>query len=342
MKPTATRAHNGNATGDLAIEYLEKYPHQPTRTIARLLVKEHPGVFTGQTETEQVDKCRIRLTKFRVGCAGMGQGAFVRPKGKQSDCAIPVPPPIADGDDWRIVPVDFLRALLLYDIHIPFHDEAAVQVALQTARKEEVDCIVLGGDLMDFYACSSWERDPRLRDLKAELHLGERFLEVLRDTFKRAQIIYLEGNHEERLWRYAWRNVPELAQMEELSLKEMLHCDDYGVRVVDGKKPLLAGPHLHILHGHEFGGFMTNPVNPARGLNLRAKVNATCGHFHQSSNHTEPGLGHPVSTWSSGCLCNLHPRYRPINKWNHGFQIVELHRAAWSLRNKKIIQGQVV
>lgn len=329
-------AHNRNARGDAAREYLERYPHQPTRTIARLVFEELTGLF------DSVEQARSILKDHRTARGGTCGGKFLREHGSQSDCVIPLPPPIPDGEPWHIVPIDFKLALNLADLHVPFHDPTAVDIAIRYGKKLGVDCIIIGGDLMDFYAASSWERDPRLRSLKKELDLGERFIEVLRDTFPKAQIIYQEGNHEERLWRYAWRNMPELAKLPELTLKELLHLSDYGVQLIDGKKPILAGPHLHLLHGHEFGGFMTNPVNPARGLFLRAKVNAVCNHFHQTSSHTEPGLGHPVSTWSGGCLCNLHPRYRPINKWNHGFMVLELHRNAWSVTNKKIIGREVV
>ncbi len=328
-------ANNRLATGDAVCAYLERYPHQPTRTIARLLFNENPGLFP------TLESCRKRIVNYRTR-PDLAQGRFIRPNGKPSDSCIPVPPPLEDGVPWRIVPINFKRAINISDLHIPFHDPKAIQLAIAHGKQLAVDCVILGGDLVDFYACSSWERDPRLRDLCAELQLAERFIEVLRDTFPKAQIILQEGNHEERLPRYAWRNVPELAALPELTLRELLHLDDYGVQLVDGKKPMLAGPHLHILHGHEFGGFMTNPVNPARGLFLRAKVNAICGHFHQTSSHTEPGLGHPVSTWSQGCLCNLHPRYRPINKWNHGFSIIELYRQTWSVTNKKIIRNEVV
>jgi len=333
-KPAANRT-----TGDLVCEYLTQYPHQPSRTIARLLMKEVPNAFSC------LESCRRSITKYRGITSTrrpFAQGVHHRAHGHQSDGYIPLPPPLVEDEPWSIVPVEFKRGLLLFDIHIPYHDESACQIALRHGRRLNPDCIVLAGDLMDFHAISSWERDPRRRDLVTELQTGERFIEVLRATFPKARIIMQEGNHEERLWRYAWRNIPELAGLPELSLAEVLHLKDYGVELVEGKKPIKAGPHLHILHGHEFGGFMTNPVNPARGLFLRGNTNAVCGHFHQTSEHTGPGLAHTTGCWSSGALCDMHPRYRPINKWNQGFMVLELHRSQWSVRNHKIIGGEVV
>ena len=170
-------APNRNATGDTVVQYLERFPHQPSRTIARLIVKEHPGLFRGQTEHQQIEKARIRVGQYR----GLdkrnpyGGGRFNRAPGSPSDGAIPLPPPILEDDAWRIVPVEFRKALVIGDLHIPFHDQNSVLTALRTGRREGVDCVILAGDLMDFYAASSWERDPRLRDLKTELQTGERF-----------------------------------------------------------------------------------------------------------------------------------------------------------------------
>jgi len=83
---------------------------------------------------------------------------------------------------------------------------------------------------------------------------------------------------------------------------------------------------LNVIHGHEFnnGGMVSNPVNPARGYFLRGSgVHVIGSHYHQSSQHSQKNLEQNVtSTWSTGCLCDLHPDYRPANSWNHGFAIV--------------------
>jgi hypothetical protein len=156
------------------------------------------------------------------------------------------------------------------------------------------------------------------------------------------------GNHEERLARNVWKDAPELACVRLpdgspcVDLGVLLDYDGFGIEGVGNKQPILLGEHLYVLHGHEFRAPMTNPVNPARGLFLRTKTNAICGDMHQTSQHTESGLDHTISTWSIGCLCNLRPAYMPLNKWNHGFAVVESHRGSWSVTNHKIINGKVV
>jgi hypothetical protein len=97
-----------------------------------------------------------------------------------------------------------------------------------------------------------------------------------------------------------------------------------------------------VLHGHEYRFPITNPVNPARGLFLRAKALAMCFHFHQTSQHSERNLaGKIMSTWSIGGLMDLHPDYRPLNNWNHGFAIVPFNSSGeFEVESYRIIGGK--
>jgi hypothetical protein len=88
---------------------------------------------------------------------------------------------------------------------------------------------------------------------------------------------------------------------------------------------------------------MTNPVNPARGLYMRAKKTAFCDHYHQSSEHTESSINNDIVTcWSGGCLCGLHPDYLPLNKWNHGFAEIYNDDDYFTINNRKIINYKLV
>jgi hypothetical protein len=97
-----------------------------------------------------------------------------------------------------------------------------------------------------------------------------------------------------------------------------------------------------VIHGNEYTFAISNPVSAARGLFLRAKVHATCGHFHRTSQFSDATLEQDViSTWSAGALCDLHPRYNPINSWNHGFQMVHVDKdGAFEVSNMRIVHGK--
>jgi glycogen debranching enzyme len=64
-------------------------------------------------------------------------------------------------------------------------------------------------------------------------------------------------------------------------------------------------------------------VNVARGLFLKTKANAMCGHHHQTAEHTERDVnGKVITCWGVGCLSELSPDYNPYSKYNHGFCII--------------------
>ena len=336
---------NMTIVGQTVAAVLEQFGTKwPSKTIARYLLENHPQIFSSLEQARSA----VRLQRGACGKNNLSRKKLNRDHGSVRDGNIPLPDPIVHGKPWNVVPITFKTALLISDIHFPFHDKQSLELSLLTGEKHGVDCVIINGDMVDFYAASKFDKNPETRNLNAEIQMGRLFLEHLRQRFPKAQIVYKEGNHEERLWRYAWTQCPDLFSVLDgsgapmLSLKTLLDCDEYGVTVVTDKRPIRCGDHLHLLHGHEFRSPFQNPVNPARGLYLRAKCNAVCGDLHQSSNHTENGLTHTVSCWSAGCLCDLHPAYMPLNKWNLGFGIIHLDKSQWSFENKKVIKGQVV
>jgi hypothetical protein len=53
-------------------------------------------------------------------------------------------------------------------------------------------------------------------------------------------------------------------------------------------------------------------------------------------------LGKLITTWSTGCLCNLNPDYMVLNKWNHGFAFVEVgSNGDFTVKNHRIYKGRV-
>ena len=52
--------------------------------------------------------------------------------------------------------------------------------------------------------------------------------------------------------------------------------------------------------------------------------------------------GKITTTWSLGCLSELHPQYAPLNKWNNGFAIVDIDGRKFDVRNKRILNGEVL
>lgn len=245
--------------------------------------------------------------------------------------------------DPFIIPNRIKKLLVISDLHIPYHNKKALNAAILYGLREKVDGILINGDLTDFYQGSRFEKDPRKRGLKAEIEETRLFLKTLRKNFG-GYIVFKPGNHDERWEKYLMIKAPELLDMAEFRLETILHLKECDIEITREKQKIQHGK-LNFLHGHEFPSGMAAPVNPARGFFLKAKVSIVGGHHHQTSEHTEPDLNDKIVTaWSTGCLCELHPKYMPYNKWNHGFGINELidEEGNFRFRNYRISNGEVI
>lgn len=324
-------------------DLLLRFPNTPSLTLAKKIMKDDPEMFT------TVDAARSAIRYFR-GATGTKSRKNADPKlARPFNEALFNPFGLPDSDEVEflpyVLPDTCERILYLSDIHIPYHNIEALTAAIQYGLDNRVDTVFIGGDFLDFYSLSTFERDPRQRGFAEELETGREVLQILRREFANAPIFYQLGNHEERFERYMRVKAPELLSVDEFRIDKLLDFDKLGVELIDGKRVAKAGK-LNIVHGHEFGrGGASSSVNPARGLYNRSKTSTICGHHHQTSEHTEQDLnGDIVTTWSSGCLCELSPDYMPINRWNHGFAFIEVdHHHGWfKVSNKRILNGAVV
>jgi predicted phosphodiesterase len=227
---------------------------------------------------------------------------------------------------------------IMSDIHIPAHDDVAVGITLEYFYKQNVKHLILNGDILDCYQVSDHVRDPTEPQLRAELDALKPWLKFLLTKFK--TITYKLGNHEERLERFLLQRAPQLYGWEILSWSNMIGIPE--IPIIENKRIVKAGK-LAIVHGHEFGRQQVfNPVNPARGYFLRSKANVLGGDKHQTSEHVESDInGKILGAWSTGCLCDLHPKYLPINRWNLGAATVEHDGEDFEVHNFKIINGKI-
>jgi len=231
------------------------------------------------------------------------------------------------------------RVLALPDIHFPFHCKPSLEVAVREGVRRKCNVILLNGDQLDCAAVASWDKDPNLPGLDVEINMVQEFIDYLRQKFPKARIIFREGNHEERVARYIWKNAPKLFGVLTMTLEKAI---DRPVEYVKDKRVVRLG-NLASIHGHEYRFAISNPVNPARGFFLRCKESVIGSHFHQHSTHGERTLtGHVITTWSTGCLCWLDPDYGPLNNHVNGAAVVEVDaQGHYQVDNFRIIDGEI-
>jgi len=318
----------------LAKDYRDKYGwDMPTLKLSRIMFNDNPLLFSNIDNARQT----LRSIENKMGKSNNYKIIKEMPERPKNPYNLP------ESDEAIYQPYELKakRLLVLSDIHIPYHNIEALTCAFDFAKGEKPDAILLNGDTLDFFGLSRFSKDPKARSFAHELKTFKEFMDVVKKTFN-AKIYFKIGNHEERYFHFLWMKAHEIVGVEEFELENIIKSRAEGIEIIKDKRIIKAGD-LNIIHGHEFGGSVFSPVNIARGLFLKGKVSAMQGHNHQTSEHTESNMnGEITTTWSLGCLSELHPAYLPINKWNHGFALVDIDGQDFEVRNKRIFKGKIL
>lgn len=325
---------------NIARQYRSENPDMPTLKLARIVYRDNKAVFKG------VEDARICLRYIEgKGPAKNGKAVadtpFFRAEARPYN-----PYKLPESDETNFKPFGIKghsRVGILSDIHLPYHSIEALTSAISYLKSEKVDAVLLNGDTIDCFKISRFVKDPRARNFSEELQSFKELFNVLENQLK-CKIYFKEGNHEERYEAFLFEKAKELVGIDEFEFENIIKARARGIEIIGQKRPVKLNS-LSGIHGHEYVGGISAPVNPARGLFLRGKVSSFQGHNHQTSEHTEPTMdGKMITTWSLGCLCELHPKYMPFNKWNHGFAVVDLDKKGkdFEFRNKRIYQGKIL
>lgn len=323
-----------------ARDIVERFPHLSKKKLGELLFKENNLLFKDSEDARRYVRAvtgskngeRVIQTDKYIG---------VLPEGEKNDFS----PFVLERGSYGVIS----------DLHIPYHNLPAIELAINQFLKKGIKNLLINGDGIDAHHLSHWERDPKKRKFKDEADLLRGFL---KDMSKYFSVTYKLGNHCERFEKFLMQKAPELYGMELLTFESMLSIeatyDEEGriksvftnnildnVKIVKNKRPIKAGK-LNILHAHELPKGLASPVNPARGFFLRAKASVLGAHHHQTSEHITSDInGKITGCWSSGCLCDLHPYFMPINSWNLGFTEVDHDGDEFEVGNYKIINGKI-
>ena len=224
------------------------------------------------------------------------------------------------------------KTLILSDVHIPYQDDKAISAAFNYARKYQPDNIVLNGDVMDFYGLSTFDKSPDRKDTVAgEIMKGRKWLSGLRRRFSKANIYFLQGNHENRLQKYLWRN-PELHGLDSLELKNLLRFKHLKIKEtkVDAEYWGKDTGHLKIgdaiiMHGDSrLNGSSSSKYSgySAKNTMMGIQQSVVMGHIHRLAHikHRTP-YGYMTGV-EAGCLCII-----PGNaNWQQGFATFETYK----------------
>lgn len=206
------------------------------------------------------------------------------------------------------------------DVHFPFEDKRAWELALKVIRYARPQLAFIGGDWLDCYAVSSFSRDPvRVVNFQSEVDSAVAGLAQLRDAVgAKATIKFLPGNHEERLERWTREHI-EASSLTSLRLYNLLKFTRYGVQFVPAYVRI--GKLWHI-HGNESKG---GSVFPAKGVYAHMQGSLIMGHYHKAQVHYNRLLDGTVhGSYCNPCLCKLDQEYiKGISQWQQGISFIE-------------------
>lgn len=323
--------------GKVTIEYIDKWPNTPNLTLAKKLFAEHPKLFLSTEHARSL----IRYYKGRSGSLRLGH---LKDKSRVVS-GVPVFNPFdlpvseAEDDTIFVLPKQYNRVGIFADVHVPYHDVDALTIAIQHCIDSKRNAILLNGDAVDFYGLSRFDKDPRMRSFAGELDDLANIIKTLNKLF--GKVFFKIGNHEERYEKYLRVKAPELLDVADFRIESLMEQRGAKCEVIYHNKVLIGK--LPIVHGHEFQSKAGSPVNPARGLFMKAHTNGAVAHSHRTSQHTDKDInGRVLTAFSIGCLCGLHPEYARINNWNHGFAEVDINEdGAFDFNNYRIHKNKI-
>lgn len=169
--------------------------------------------------------------------------------------------------------------VIVPDVHLPYHDKYAVNNLLEMIAAERPARVVQIGDLLDMKAPARWSKgraEEYICSVRDEIGHGVNFWRDLRQAAPDAELVFISGNHDDRLRTYCATYSPALLDILP-SLPELMRLDQFGVKYPQ-PQPYRIEPGVSCIHGkllHRQAGLS------ARKEMLRHGQSVVQGHTHR-------------------------------------------------------------
>lgn len=174
---------------------------------------------------------------------------------------------------------------------VPFHDRKNLDLSIKLTKETNPDLIVILGDMLDLAEWSlKFQRKPEMffttQSTLIELHW---WLAQLRKAAPHAKIVYLEGNHEERIMRAIVENMKSAYMLKAaddvrgdpmLSVPNMLGLDSLDIEYLGGypDNEYWINDNLVCIHGDKVSSV---PGKTAGNMVDDARASVIMGHSHR-------------------------------------------------------------
>lgn len=310
MRPTAAALRERDAR--ILADYERLLPEHGSSeaTVAALAVRYERSAGT-------VRRCLSRARKQMQPAAAVVAPFTVLPKREKAT---------TDHERWRDTLAtlrtrkQFITVAHLSDIHFGDHNENALNMAYRLMAHRQPDVIVVGSDTADFSVISSFKPSPdNDEQIDDELDELRRYwiphIDTLRSVAPKAALVYILGNHEQRIYDHMADSAPKLRKTVERAWVEMV---SYQGRVMWlGRTEEVEVGNLLVKHGNKANEHVAKALLEAESY----QVSVMAGHVHRLNTYYRMGRKYAVSGVTGGCLCNLLPHYakrQPSRRWQWG------------------------
>ena len=213
---------------------------------------------------------------------------------------------------------EWKNAIILPDIQIGFyhgpdgemvstHDERAVNLVLQIIKKLNPDKIVMVGDNLDFPEFGKYRLSPQFSmTTQASIQYATELMYRLRMAAPGSEMVWLAGNHEERLPNFLLDNGAAA-----FGLRQGKHPH---LPETDSRYPVLSVPHLCHL---DLSGVQYLPGYPANDYWLNERLKVIHGNKVKSRGSTSHKyLDTEKTSVVYGHVHRIEQNYRSFDKWD--------------------------
>jgi predicted phosphodiesterase len=215
----------------------------------------------------------------------------------------------------------------------PFHDESAMDIALQITswleENDRVDSVINLGDFLDLPSQGRFEQEAAFANTTQDaINRGHLFLQEQRAAAgPKAKIVLIEGNHDRRMEKFININAASAfglkrantAGLPVMSIPYLLRLEEIGVEYIDAYP---AGAYwindrLRAIHGTKV---RSNGSTAAAYTNDTPHISTVFGHVHRQELQSRTIFDRQGSiksvAISPGCLCRVDGAVPSVNGSN--------------------------
>ena len=235
------------------------------------------------------------------------------------------------------------------DVLEPIHDEQAIEVAMRIVKASKPNQIILVGDNLDLCEFGKYRYTPAFaRTTQATIDRATELCAQLRTIAPQAKIVWIAGNHEERLGNYVLDSAAAAFGLRRgkvphewpvMSVPYLCRLDEFEITYLSGYP---TGAHwinerLHVIHGDK----VASGGSTAHKYLATVKTSVIFGHIHRREwaerTRDDHDGARTILAVSPGCLARTdgavpstrgghdldgRPLYRSED-WQQGVAVVE-------------------